>query len=55
MAELRDMLLTETTPQQLNGQGSAAMPLGKLAYENRTWLAAAGVAVAIGLLVTLTR
>jgi serine/threonine-protein kinase len=55
MAELRDMLLTETTPQQLNGHGSAAMPLGKLAHENRAWLAAAGVAVVIGLLVTLTR
>jgi len=55
MAELRDMLLTETTPQQLNGQRGAAMPLGKLAYENRAWLAAAGVAMVIGLLVTLTR
>lgn len=55
MAELRDMLLTETTPQQLNSQNGGAMPLGKLAYENRAWLAAAGLAVVIGLLLTLIR
>jgi hypothetical protein len=55
MGELRDMLFTETTPQQLNGRLRAATPLGQMAYENRAWLAAAGVAAAIGLLVTLTR
>lgn len=55
MAELRDMLLTETTPQQLNGQNGGAMPLSKLAHENRIWLAVAGVAVVIGLLVTFIR
>jgi hypothetical protein len=53
MAELRSALFSEPPPAMPASGMAAFGPLGRLVSDNRAWFIAAGVAMLIGLLVTL--
>jgi serine/threonine-protein kinase len=53
MAEFRDALFCEPPPAGPANALAAAGPVGQMLYDNRAWFLVAGIAVVIGLLVSL--